>query len=100
MPEGLKCTITITDQAVTIEWDPFLPDGPHEVTKDRAPGRRHRVRHEPGAYRQRQNAPDSLFLRISNAPAKEVPMRIGEDLLLLSDPNEPAGPSTAECPSP
>ena len=47
-PEGLKCAITITDQAVTIEWDPFLPDGPHEVTKDRAPGRRHRVRHEPG----------------------------------------------------
>jgi hypothetical protein len=30
---GLKCVITITDQAVTIEWDPALPAGPHPVSE-------------------------------------------------------------------
>ena len=58
-PEGLKCTITITDQAVTIEWDPFLPDGPHEVTKDRAPA----VGAVFGMSRAKANAPPSAFLR-------------------------------------
>ena len=33
MPEGLKCTITITDHAATIVWDPSLQDGPHPVSK-------------------------------------------------------------------
>ena len=33
MPEGLKYTFAITGQAVTIEWDPSLPNGPHEVSK-------------------------------------------------------------------
>jgi hypothetical protein len=33
MPEGLKYVVGITGQAVTIEWDPSLPNGPHEVSK-------------------------------------------------------------------
>lgn len=33
MPDGLKCTITITDQGVTIAWDPELPSEPHAVSK-------------------------------------------------------------------
>jgi len=54
MPEDLKCTITIINQAVTMEWDLSLPNGPHEVSKAETPGRRGGVRHEPGAYRERK----------------------------------------------